>query len=100
MLTKSERKFIAHPDSVSKRYAAVLKIRINRKILELKQNMELVQADVDLIVSHSDSLGFDIMPLHDLPGLHVSLQKSVTMPHAKTVSNNSAINILASNSFA
>ncbi len=100
MLSRAEREFVRHPDSVSKKYAAVLRIRINRKILQLKKNMELVQADVDVIVSHSDSLGFDIMPLHGLPGLHVSLQKSVTIPHVKSSPDDSVINILANNSFA
>lgn len=42
MLTKSERRFIDDPNSVSKSYKAVLKSRINKKIQRFGSDLKLV----------------------------------------------------------
>ncbi len=100
MLSRAEREFIAHPDSVSKKYAAVLRIRINRKILNFKKKVDQANADLSLIASHHDSLKISITPLVPVLRLDFTLQETCNENSKNTDQKISAINILANNSFA
>ncbi|MDE1813821.1 MAG: hypothetical protein KGH87_01080 [Thaumarchaeota archaeon] len=100
MLSRAEREFIVHPDSVSKKYAAVLKIRINRKILNFKKKVDLANADLSLIASHHDLLQISIIPLVPVLRLDFALQETCNENSKNTDEKTYAINVLANNSFA
>lgn len=69
MLTKSERKFIHDPNSVSKSYRVVLKSRINKKI-------KRCGSDLKLIVEKNSELQLNLGVLAELFDME-SLQNSV-----------------------
>jgi hypothetical protein len=70
MLTKSERKFIHDPNSVSKSYKVVLKSRINKKIKKCG-------SDLKLIIEKNSELKLNLGVLAELFDLGESLQNSV-----------------------
>ncbi|MGI0060910.1 MAG: hypothetical protein ACREBA_00485 [Nitrosotalea sp.] len=70
MLTKSERRFIHDPSSVSKSYGIVLKSRINKKIRRCC-------TDLKLIVEKNSELRLDLGVLAEFFDTDKPLQKSV-----------------------
>ena len=70
MLTKSERRFVQDPGSVSKSYGTVLKSRINKKIRRCG-------SDLKLIVEKNSQLQLNLGILAELFDTGEPLQKSV-----------------------
>ncbi|MGI0062712.1 MAG: hypothetical protein ACREBA_09710 [Nitrosotalea sp.] len=70
MLTKSERRFVHDPGSVSKSYGIVLKSRINKKIRRCC-------TDLKLIVEKNSELSLNLGVLAELFDTGEPLQKSV-----------------------
>ncbi len=70
MLTKSERRFVHDPSSVSKSYGIVLKSRINKKI-------QRFCSDLKLIVEKNSELQLNVGVLAQVFDTADPLQKSV-----------------------